>query len=689
MVDDGGPTVAALTTELTREGVPYTSVALTSPTRPTITPAFLASGNEAFYESVVLPNEVGGSLTTAELTAVHAYEMAFGIRQVDAYTFANPNVGLQYAADAGFTGDLGGTTATVTAAGRSGGWGYLNGPVPFTTGSYAYVAPPLAPAAMPAGATFTPLVTAPIPATSGTGSIVGEYQAGGIDQLVITAAFNAVLPQFQELAHGIVTWATRGVHLGFQRNYLTVQVDDIFNSDAMWDSVHHCTPGEDCPRDALGNSIYPEVSDRMVAADVNALVAWQSSRGFRLQMVFNAGLASDTDPLTRAFVWNRNQFWWVNHTWDHEFLGCQQNVAVVPWTCQTDSTGSTVWVPQSTVQSEIRQNINWASAHGLPFDPSELVSGDYSGLQIPVTQPTDNPAFLAGLTAEGIRWTAADISRGEITPRAAGGALTVPRYPINIFYNADTQAQEVSEYNWLYTSAANGGSGYCEAHPDTTTCIAPLDPATGFSGYIVPLETSLTMGHVLANDPRPTMIHASNLTNQRIILPVLDSILSTYRGELASTAPIVSTTLAQAGQVLVDQHAWSSAWGTAPGSSQTVSGYVQDGLVHIQGAAGTRYPLTVPTGTTVVGSGATFGSAYGGERSAWSALTGGSLTLSLPPGTGYPSPVPATTSTTTSTTSTSTSTTSTSTTTTTTTLPSRPRYPRPPWWPISWPWPWG
>jgi hypothetical protein len=95
VVDDGGPTVAALTTELTREGVPYTSVTLTSPTRPTITPAFLASGNEAFYESVVLPNEVGGSLAATELSAVHQYEIAFGIRQVDAYTFANPNVGLK------------------------------------------------------------------------------------------------------------------------------------------------------------------------------------------------------------------------------------------------------------------------------------------------------------------------------------------------------------------------------------------------------------------------------------------------------------------------------------------------------------------------------------------------------------------------------------------------------------------
>jgi hypothetical protein len=175
------------------------------------------------------------------------------------------------------------------------------------------------------------------------------------------------------------------------------------------------------------------------------------------------------------------------------------------------------------------------------------------------------------------------------------------------------------------------------------------------------------------------MIHASNLTNQRIILPVLDSILSTYRGELAASAPIVSTTLAQAGQVLVDQHSWASAWATTSGSAQTVSGYVQDGLVHIQGAADTRYPLTVPTGTTVVGSGASFGSAYGGERSAWSALSAGSLTLSLPPGTGYPTSVPPTTSTSTST----------STTSTTTTIAPPTGYPRPPWWPSWWPWPWG
>jgi hypothetical protein len=212
--------------------------------------------------------------------------------------------------------------------------------------------------------------------------------------------------------------------------------------------------------------------------------------------------------------------------------------------------------------------------------------------------------------------------------------LTVPRHPINVFYNAATVAQEINEYNWLYTSVADGGSGYCTENPATTTCIAPLDPATGYSTYIVPLETSIVMGNVLSNDPAPDMVHATNLTGDRIIYPVVNSILSTYRSELAASAPIVSVSLIQAGQLDAQRTEWTA---TGMGAAPTVTGFIQGGQVHLDGAAGLHVPLTVPAGTSTAAG--PFGAAYAGENSAWTTTPAGGITLTVPVSNWYSIPV--------------------------------------------------
>lgn len=641
VVDDGSPWSQAIASELSAEGVPFTDVPLGVASRPTIDSAFLSSGDEGFYQAVVLPNEMGGSLSGAELAALHAYEATFGVRQVDAYTWANPGVGLNYAADPGFIGPLDGKTALVTTAGRTSGFGYLNGPIPFSPGSYGFLATPLAQANLPAGATYQTLVSMPIPGTTAAGSVIGDYANAGVDQLVITASLGFSLLQFKILAHGIVTWATRGVHLGYDRNYFTVQVDDIFNSDALWNAAHDCTPGEDCPRNPDGTSIYPEVDARMVPSDVAYAVDWQARHNFQMTLVFNAGLSSPSDPLTQALLANKDSFYWVNHTWDHAYLGCIQDLTVIPWRCVTDpTTGATQWMDAATIEAEISQNITWAQQNGVPFNPSEIVTGDYSGLAISPQQPQDNPNFVTAVTALGLRAVASDASR-EPNQRQVGSALTVPRHPINIFYNASTVSAEVSEYNWLYTSPADGGGGYCTNNPLVATCIAPLNVTTGFSSYIVPLETAITMGQILSNDPRPIMIHQTNLTGDRIMYPVLDSVLSAYRSAMNASAPVESITLDQAAQLLFEQTAWNKSWSSVPGSTPEVQAYVQDGQVHLALQHGTlSVPMTAPTGTTVVTTTGTpiFGHPYAGEQSAWLTLGSGSpVTLRLPPSNDGPS----------------------------------------------------
>lgn len=112
---------------------------------------------------------------------------------------------------------------------------------------------------------------------------------------------------------------------------------------------------------------------------------------------------------------------------------------------------------------------------------------------------------------------------------------------MNVFYNAGKASEEADEYNWLYTSRAQGGSGICEDNPATTTCLpAPLDTGTGYQDYIVPLETRIDLGHVLSNDPKPHFIHQSNLTEDRIAYPVLNGVLDGYAALFADNTPLVN-----------------------------------------------------------------------------------------------------------------------------------------------------
>lgn len=170
VVDDGGPATAAITAELASEGTPYTVLKLSDPNRPTITPGFLSDtvngSPRAKFQGVVLPNDNPFGTGSSEMTALAAYEATFGIRQIDAYTYARPEVGLNWAQNPGYMGSLDGTQGAVTTAGLAGPFGYLNGSVPFeqpdpgVSTSYGYLATPLA--TLPAGASFTPLVDAPI-----------------------------------------------------------------------------------------------------------------------------------------------------------------------------------------------------------------------------------------------------------------------------------------------------------------------------------------------------------------------------------------------------------------------------------------------------------------------------------------------------------------------------------------------
>ena len=620
VLNDGSPWVTAIASQLAAEGVPYTSLDVVAPGRAPIDAAMLSTTDHAKFQAVVAPSATSAALSATEWATVRAFEAQYSIREVDAQNWPDTSVGL---ATPVFAGDMNGMTATVTPAAQAAGFQYLSGPVPFSQGSWGYLATPLTATttpALPAGASFVPLVTAVAPIGAATTSVVGVYTHDGVEQMVITALMAFSFPQFKTLAHGIVTWMTRGVHLGYQRNYLTFHVDDAFSSDALWDSAHNCTPGEDCPLGPDGLSIYPESSARMTADDVAYAVQWQASRQYTLTLAFNGlGIAAG-DPLTTAFQSNQAAFKWLNHGLVHVYQGCAQDFTTVPWHCVTDANGAVVWMSQADVQSEISTNITAGRSIGLTFDTREYLSGEHSGLAQPPQQLVDNPNFAAAVAAAGITSLGADASR-ESGSRIVGGARTVPRHPTALYYNTSTAAAAIDEYNWLYTSRANGGSGYCEDNAATATCIAPLNPVTGFTDYIVPTDAAFDLGFVLSNDPRPFYAHTSNLTGDRLLYPLVDTILTRYRTSFAASAPLVNLTLTDAATTLTRHASWTAA--STPGSS--VNAWIEGNVITVSNPSGLAVPLTVPTGTTLAGG--TLQS-YGGEQSTW--LTGTAAAATLP-----------------------------------------------------------
>ncbi|MGW6686775.1 hypothetical protein [Streptomyces sp. NPDC054961] len=632
VVDDGGSSVEAITAELRDTGVPYTRVDLGSGSRPVVNAAFLADTVDgrprAKFQGVVLPNENPFGAGSAEMAALTAYETTYGIRQVDAYTWAHPGVGLEYTDNGGYSGTLDGTQAAVTAAGRTGPFGYLGGQVAFEDNSplipesYGFMAKPRT--------GYTSYLDAPV--GSGRASLVGEYTHDGRSELVVTFGYNQYQQQFRLLARGIVEWVTQGVHLGQERNYFAVHVDDVFAPDARWSKELNCTPGDYACAGGEGQ----ESTIRMTAADAQYLAQWQTSKNFKLDLLFNAGAGEEwkaehgnTDALTAQLIADRAKYRWMNHTYTHPFLGCLQDTTTSPWTCTKNAQGAVNWMSRAEISAQIRDNNNWAASKGITTDRSELVTGEHSGLKTLPQQGQDNPNLAGALADNGVKWAGSDNSR-EPAQRSVGAALTVPRYPMNVYYNTGTNSEMADEYNWIYTSRAAGGSGVCEDNPGTSTCLpAPLDAGTGFLNYIVPAEARTAMRHVLNNDPRPHYVHQSNLAEDRTLYPVLNSVLDSYRTLYAPSAPIVNQSMKDTGVELQRRTAWNAAI-----AANQVTAYRIGKDVTVKTPSGVVAPLTAPTGTKkqlLLGT-ADFGTAYAGSRSTWTApeLLQSAVTLHMP-----------------------------------------------------------
>lgn len=621
LVTDGSAMMMAYQDRLAREGIPFDVLDLRAGERSELDEAYLTTGDprapHGNFHGIILPSASPDELSMEELDSLHRYETSFGVRQISAYILPSAEHGMR---PPHFSGEVDGMDVRVTDVARAGDFGYvlpsmtLDDTDAAVTETYGY----LAEAEDPGGSALIPLVTATVAGSGKEGILTGIFTDGSREELFNTFASNQYQHHFNVLAHGQLEWLTRGTHLGHYGNFFSVHSDDVLMADAQWNPEANCTYAHNC-EELLPADESVSVA-RMTVADVDHLRSWQQAWNLPVDLAFNgAGSEKETiqggrpDPLLAALRTDASEFRWINHTYTHLDLGCVPSGGSSGLAkCASDGTGAVEYVTQDTIVGEITANRDFAARSAIPLDGSSVVTGEHSGLRSLPALPEDNPHLASALAETGIAWIASDASR-EKEQRSVGPALTVPRYPMNIFYNVTTEAQQVDEYNWIYTSRADGGSGTCESGPEPGNCIAPLPVETGFASHIVPTEARLALGHVLGNDPRPHYVHQSNQTDDRILYPVLEEVLSSYRNVFADSTPLIVPTMAEAGTVLRDQAAWSQDNGA--------TGVYWMGQVYLFAHEKAVVPVSMPVGATV--STADVLEPYAGKAMGWLPMAGG------------------------------------------------------------------
>lgn len=555
-------TTSAVKAGLEQALVPYTEVNLDHPLeRQPFAKSFLFDGDHANFQAVVLPDEAPAELTEDERAALVEFESKFRIREFVALVADPAKVGLVYSE--GWCGPVvDGAVGQVVAQGTD-AFSYLKGPIAFDDND-------------PTFAESTGCIATPQPGFTSVvdvsgGTVLGVFQNQGRQQLVLTVGMNANQLQHKLLFPGILNWLTYGLHLGLQRNYFAMHIDDVLLETGRWGTNGQCENDDGCA--VCPNKLL------MTPADVTTLVNWQNTNGLKLEIVFNgSGYAeapacetgSPQIALGNALFANASDLRWISHTYAHKFNGCAPDKNDEP--CSTPVT----FISKDDFVSDILKNAGFGTDHKLPgFSSAELVTGGHSGLQTWKIDPAglippqlvkpDHPDLPAVLDLAGIKWIASDDSM-EHDQRAIGGALTVPRYPTNIAFDVATLDDAVDEYNRAI-QAKN-----------------PVDD----SKMLIEREASLMLAHAISNTPKPHYAHQANLAGgeKAVLYPVMNEFLTQY-GKYFAMGALENLSMTQFGQELQRRDAWKR-------QSANVKAVVRGGVLKVEGASASEAPLTLP-----------------------------------------------------------------------------------------------
>jgi hypothetical protein len=114
--------------------------------------------------------------------------------------------------------------------------------------------------------------------------------------------------------------------------------------------------------------------------------------------------------------------------------------------------------------------------------------------------------------------------------------------------------------------------------------------------------------HATTVDARPHFAHQTNLTDDRLLYPVLDGVMSQYRSLYnQSTTPMVNPRMADAGELMEDRAAWNAQ------KNQITAILIGTTIEIVGGNVDVNVPVTAGPNT----SSSQLDSAYAGSRSEW------------------------------------------------------------------------
>ena len=549
------PGFAALKFFLDHVGMPYRAVVRATEPLPALSTA--GKGN---YQGVILATGNLGlcdptcrsALTADEWLALDAYTRDYGVRTVAYYAYPEARYGMT--AISGFSTDAAPAPMTFTNASAN-VFRTMNRANKLNL-RYAYYY-----AALPVAAAGE--VTSPILTINNQTVGVLHTKADGREYMALTFDNNPYTVHSMALSHDVFSWVTKGVFLGARKSYFSPQNDDHFLPNDMFVfGIGACTPSGFTneptydPADACP-------SDRMDPNDMKTIVDWQNAwkrkaqfSKFKITMAFNGAGASSTyggleaakDSLTSETIKYRSEFFWVNHTFDHENLDCFN---------PAPNSGICTSINNAEAVNEISQNVSVAQRMGLPLDTTAMVTPGISGLT--------NPTFLSAASARGLRYLAGDLSRPEGQPASPNtgirspiqpNILIVPRRATNIFYNAKSGkpgaiGSEPDEYNYFY-----GPGGIFR-----TANGAPFFSSVQTWNQIIDSESNALLTYMLRGELYPVMFHQSNFIrfagSDMLFTEVADAAFKKFSD--ITTMPVFSLSHSDAGRTMERRMAYNQA----------------------------------------------------------------------------------------------------------------------------------
>lgn len=467
----------------------------------------LAEGGLQYENNGTFPS----ALSNAEWGILHQYERDYKVRQLTMYTngvvWANGSLiedyGLRVAAP--FPNDHVDTTnqahnVKFTSAGKSVFASLKPNSVIPIRHAYTYITK----LDSSGGVNATALIK------DNAGNILAASSTfDGRERLALTFANNPYVVHAKVLSLDLVRWLTKGVYLGDKQFYFGLDQDDWFLPSDSWDAN---TGG-------INGTYRLSAHDAKNAADQLQIIknrysfVKNSYYPFLYTMAYNASGSNpraykscnenvqSVDPLSSMTKCIKGSFYWVNHTWSHEYMD---------WTDYWESYKQIYWNQYASYY--------WFGLHrNGRADYATLVTGDISGLGWFNPAGPDDPGpkqdlglnrsnrrFLRAAKHRGIRYVSGNMSVKSLEPDCKGcgvyhplenSILLVPRWPTNVFYSVNTPWDAMDAYNRIY--GPNGSKPF-------------FDHDLSYEEFL-DFEANIAFSHLLSGQQYSHYQHVGNL----------------------------------------------------------------------------------------------------------------------------------------------------------------------------------